>query len=308
LGAREIDRTAQCSDRAVRPCGSGARPSSRRRAPPKFHVGHGLRHALRAQVSNPAADAGHRQSQRAQGRQRPHSARRGPYDSLHPFVLKGVAGRRHHPALGDARLLAGRATRPFTVLRHARRNDRGAAGPVAGTAFTLRPQARWHDGSPITVEDVIWSFDYAQVQGSADVTRPITPTCWKAEKNQRERKVLSTFRAMPRNRELRADPRPVGQSCRRRWWASRRLREVVTRGRVVRAGAYKVDGLRSSADRSPIAASPDWWGQGPLDEPRHGTTFETMRYEYYRDAEVTFESLQGRRDRHPAARTPAATG
>ena len=26
-------------------------------------------------------------------------------------------------------------------------------------AFTLRPQARWHDGTPITVDDVIFTFD-----------------------------------------------------------------------------------------------------------------------------------------------------
>ena len=26
-------------------------------------------------------------------------------------------------------------------------------------AFELRPQARWHDGQPVTVDDVIFSFD-----------------------------------------------------------------------------------------------------------------------------------------------------
>ena len=32
-------------------------------------------------------------------------------------------------------------------------------------AFTLRPQARFHDGSPITVEDVIWTFDALKTKG-----------------------------------------------------------------------------------------------------------------------------------------------
>ena len=32
-------------------------------------------------------------------------------------------------------------------------------------AFTLRPQARFHDGSPITVEDVIWTFETLKTKG-----------------------------------------------------------------------------------------------------------------------------------------------
>src|SRR4029450_5775817 len=32
-------------------------------------------------------------------------------------------------------------------------------------AFTLRPQARFHDGTPITVEDVIWTFDTLKAKG-----------------------------------------------------------------------------------------------------------------------------------------------
>src|SRR3546814_4456111 len=33
-------------------------------------------------------------------------------------------------------------------------------------AFTLRPEARWHDGKPVTVEDVIWSLEALKQHGS----------------------------------------------------------------------------------------------------------------------------------------------
>ena len=33
-------------------------------------------------------------------------------------------------------------------------------------AFTLRPQARWHDGKPITAEDVIFTFDILKSKGA----------------------------------------------------------------------------------------------------------------------------------------------
>src|SRR3546814_16596001 len=44
-------------------------------------------------------------------------------------------------------------------------------------AFDLRPEARWHDGRPITAEDVVWSFNPLVEKGTplyaryyADVT------------------------------------------------------------------------------------------------------------------------------------------
>ena len=33
-------------------------------------------------------------------------------------------------------------------------------------AFTLRPEARWHDGKPVTPEDVIWSFETLTTEGT----------------------------------------------------------------------------------------------------------------------------------------------
>src|SRR6476660_8418059 len=77
----------------------------------------------------------------------------GTYDSLHPFILKGV------PAAGISQLWE-------TLCWQSRDEAFTVYGLVAETievpedrawaAFTLRPEARWNDGTPITVEDVIW--------------------------------------------------------------------------------------------------------------------------------------------------------
>ena len=32
--------------------------------------------------------------------------------------------------------------------------------------FTLRPEARWHDGKPVTVDDVIFSLDIMKKEGA----------------------------------------------------------------------------------------------------------------------------------------------
>ncbi|HEX9556460.1 MAG TPA: ABC transporter substrate-binding protein, partial [Reyranella sp.] len=70
----------------------------------------------------------------------------GTYDSLHPFILKGVAA-------------AGIGTLWETLCWHARDEAFTVYGMIAETlewpddrswvAFTLRPQAKWHDGAPI---------------------------------------------------------------------------------------------------------------------------------------------------------------
>src|ERR1041385_1506588 len=81
---------------------------------------------------------------------------RGTFDSLHPFIIKRV------PAAGITALWG-------TLCWSSRDEASTEYGRIAETiewpddrswvAFTLRPQARFHDGSPITVEDVIWTFD-----------------------------------------------------------------------------------------------------------------------------------------------------
>lgn len=84
----------------------------------------------------------------------------GTYDSFNPFIPKGNAA-----STGSVEtLLVNSADEPFT-----------AYGLVAETMewpadrtwviFNLRPEARWHDGTPITADDVVWSFETLVAKG-----------------------------------------------------------------------------------------------------------------------------------------------
>ena len=42
--------------------------------------------------------------------------------------------------------------------------------------YTLRKEARFHDGTPMTPEDVIWTFETLRDEGPPDATAPITAT------------------------------------------------------------------------------------------------------------------------------------
>jgi microcin C transport system substrate-binding protein len=85
----------------------------------------------------------------------------GTFDSFHGFIPKGNA-----VGTGSVEtLITSSADEPFTIY-----------GLIAESfewpedrswiIFNLRQQARWHDGMPITADDVVWSFDTLIEKGS----------------------------------------------------------------------------------------------------------------------------------------------
>jgi microcin C transport system substrate-binding protein len=207
---------------------------------------------------------------------------RGTFDSLHPFIIKSV------PAAG--------ITAIWDTLCWASRDEASTEyGLIAETiewpedrawvAFTLRPQARFHDGTPITVEDVIWTFDTLKAKGLPNYAFYYGDVL-KAEKTG-DRKVLFTFRDNT-NKEL---PLILGQLpvLPSKWWANRDF-EKVSLEVPLGSGAYKVDSFdvgRSIAYRR----VDDWWAKD-LWMNRGRNNFEVMRYEYYRDVTVQFEAFK----------------
>jgi ABC-type oligopeptide transport system, periplasmic component len=206
----------------------------------------------------------------------------GSFDSLHPFILRGS------PAAG--------AGLPFETLTVGS-NDEVLTqyGLLAETitvaddrswvAFALRPQARFHDGTPVTVDDVIWSFETLRDKGHptyrtyyADVT--------KAEKTG-DRTVKFTFRN-GNNPEL---PVIMGQlpvlpkhAFDGRDFASTTLEPMIG------SGPYRVADVQPG--RSIVYERvADWWGKDlPINRGRYN--FDRIRFDYYRDLDVAFEAFK----------------
>ncbi|MFM8536186.1 MAG: extracellular solute-binding protein [Acidimicrobiia bacterium] len=207
---------------------------------------------------------------------------RGTFDSLHPFITKSVP--------------AAAITQIWEPLCWSSRDEASTQyGLIAETiewpddrswaAFTLRPQARWHDGSPITVEDVIFTFDVLKAKGSPSYAFYYHDVL-KAEKIA-DRKVKFTFRDTT-TKEL---PLIVGQLqiLPSKWWATRDF-ERVSLEVPMGSGAYRVETFDPGRSIS-YRRVPDWWAKD-LWMNRGRSNFEIVRYEYYRDVTVQFEAFK----------------
>ncbi len=157
--------------------------------------------------------------------------------------------------------------------------------------YRLRPEAKWHDGKPVTVEDVIFSFNAFKTydpQLSA-YYRHVT----KAEKTG-ERDITFTF-DQAGNREL---PQIVGQInvLPKHWWegkdAQGRQRDIsqTTLEPSLGCGAYRVKSFVPGRNIV-YERVRDYWGNDV--SVNVGTNnFDEIRYEYFRDSTVALEAFK----------------
>ncbi len=166
------------------------------------------------------------------------------------------------------------------------------APDLGSVSYRLREGARWHDGKPVTPEDVIWSFEafkansplyaaYYQNVAKAEATGP--------------REVTFTF-SETGNREL---PQIVGQLrvLPKHWWTAKdaqgRARTIAetTLEPPLGSGPYRL--ARFEAGRTATYERvEDYWGKD-LAVNAGRNNFGTIRFEYFRDASVLVEALKG---------------
>ncbi len=206
----------------------------------------------------------------------------GGFDSLNPFILKGVS-----PA-GVAQLtvetLMGRSyDEPFTLyglLAESVSTD--AARSYA--EFTLREGARFSNGTPVTVQDVIWSFEKLGLEGT-----PRYAGAWKKIATSEvtgPRSVKFTFNAADRELPLILGLRPILSQAD---WEGRDFAET-TLTPIVGSGPYLVDQVEPGKFIT-YRRNPDWWGRDlPFNRGLHN--FDEVRYDFFGDPGVMFEAFK----------------
>ncbi len=161
----------------------------------------------------------------------------------------------------------------------------------SSVTFRLDPQARWHDGRPITPDDVVWSFKMLTEHNPQQAFYYGHVT--KAEVSG-EREVTFTFDA-PGNREL---PHIVGQLTvlPKHWWEGTDAdgnRRDITAGTLeppLGSGPYRIKAVNPGRSITYERVSDYWAGNLPVSVGRHN--FGEIRYEYFRDQTVELEAFK----------------
>ena len=206
----------------------------------------------------------------------------GTFDSLNPFILKGV------PAAGIGNLFEtlaiGSGDEAFSQYGLLAESV-DLPADRSWVAYTLRPEARFHDGTPVTAADAVWSFETLRDKGHP-FYRAYYARVTKAEA-QGERTVRFTF-APGDNRELALI---VGQLpvLSRAYW-SRRPFDRTTLEPPVGSGPYRIESLEPGRSIT-YRRVPDYWG-GRLPVNVGRNNFDVIRYDYYRDSTVAIEAFK----------------
>jgi peptide/nickel transport system substrate-binding protein len=207
----------------------------------------------------------------------------GSFDSLTPFIIRGVAAAGLRDYVFES-LLGRSLDEPFSLYGLLARTIE-VPPDRSYIVFHLDPRARFSDGRPVTTDDVIFSWEQLKDKGlpymrahyrtvaKASVVEPgVVRFDFDTHGNREAPLLLGLMPVLPKHRfdsatfeQTSLDP-PIG------------------------SGPYtvaEVDAGRSITYRR----NPDWWGRDlPINRGRFN--FDEVRYDYFRDATALFEAFK----------------
>ena len=200
------------------------------------------------------------------------------FNSLNSYILKGDAAQGME--LTFATLMARCGDEPDAMYGLAASKVRRSADGLT-YRFFIRPEAKFHDGTPLTAHDVAFSLMILKAKGHPLITQLLRD--FTGAKAADDGSVVATF-APNRARDvpLFVAGLPIFS---RAYYATKPFEES-TLDIPLGSGAYKVG--RFEAGRFiEYQRVTDWWG-ADLPVTRGQNNFDIVRYEFYRDREVGF--------------------
>jgi microcin C transport system substrate-binding protein len=201
----------------------------------------------------------------------------GTFDSFNSFIVKGngaaglgfIYDNLMHGSADEAFSQYGQLAESIEVPK-----DRSWA------AFTLRAEAKWQDGKPVSVADVIWTFNTLTTKGTpfyrfyyanvADVVQTGPRTVrfnFKPGENRELPLILGQLTILPKH-----------------YWETRDFTKT-TLEPPIGSGPYKIESFEPGRSITYTRVK-DWWGE-KIPVNRGLFNFDTIRYDYYRDSTVS---------------------
>jgi len=209
----------------------------------------------------------------------------GTFDSLNPFILKG------YPATGMGRTFD-------SLMARADDEADGMYGLVAKSieyphdrvwcAFELRQEARFADGSPVTADDIVFTFEILRDNGHPSYRVLLAAVTGATAEGPL--RVRFDFHPDAARRDL---PMTVAglSILSRKWFDSHDFAESSLTP-PLGSGPYEVDMSAMEPGRTiAYRRRPDYWGWD-LPVNRGRWHFEQIRWEYFRDRSAAFEAFK----------------
>ncbi|MEO3384817.1 extracellular solute-binding protein [Mesorhizobium sp. CAU 1741] len=215
----------------------------------------------------------------------------GTFDSFNPFIVRGTAaaGLNYFGGILWDTLMQQSLADPGTshgLIADAFKYPED----YSSATYRINERARWHDGQPITAEDVVWSFnvlkEHSQMHNRyyANVTEAVAVS---------DREVEFKF-DQTGNREL---PHIMGDLpvLPKHWWegtdAEGRQRDVTqpTLEPPLGSGAYRIESFRPGADITWERVEDYWAADLPVNIGRNN--FDRRRYTYIQDDNAAWQAF-----------------
>ncbi len=223
----------------------------------------------------------------------------GSFDGFNPYILRGNAaiglGAEWQPGVGGTSsgsagghvwesLLIPSADEVATAYGHLAETIELPADRM-WVAFEIRPQAHFSDGSPVTAQDVVWTFNTLMEKGRPSIRVGLADV--KDAVAESDRRVVFHFKSN-QNREL---PLLVGglPVLPMKWWTTRDFTKPLTEP-PLGSGPYKV-GKFELGRTVTYVRDPNWWARD-MPTGRGFFNFDRVRIEYFRDPTVAFQAFK----------------
>lgn len=206
----------------------------------------------------------------------------GTFDSLNPYILKGI------PASGLSyvfeTLMESSLDETFTQYGLIAESVE-VADDHSWIRFHLRPEAKWHNNTPITAEDVVFSFNTLMEKG-----HPLYQTYYKEVTNVKalDHNSVQFYFSEHASKELTM---LVGQlPIISKTYYSTHDFALSTLTPPLGSGPYIIDQVNPGHSIR-YKRNPNYWGKNiPINKGRYN--FDSIEYDYYRDATVAIQAFK----------------
>ena len=205
----------------------------------------------------------------------------GGFDSLNPFIVSGTPAEGV-AALTFETLMARSIDEPFSLyglLAESVETD----ADRSWVEFTLRETARFSDGSPVTVADVMWSYETLGTRG-----HPRYRGAWSKVARMEQtgpRSIRFSFTEPDRELAMLMGMRPILKQAD---WAGKDF-EKSALDLHIGSGPYVIDQVEQGRSIT-FRRNPDYWGKDlPINRGRFN--LDEIRYDYFADENALFQAF-----------------